>query len=302
MKQWFLRLTAVSILACAPAAQPVLAADDDDHAQDKEAIAKNAERFVEAFHKGNAKEVAEFWTKNGDYTDATGQHLKGREAIEQAFEKYFAEHKGLKLRINSGALSFVTPNVAIEDGVTEVFTPDGAPPSRARYTIVHVKRDGAWHLRSVRDAVFTPPGNHARLEALAWAVGDWAQEGEKGSVERLSLDWAEGQNFLIATFATTSGNVSLASATQWIGWDPVAKHVRSWIFDTDGGFGEGSWKREGKSWVIQTTSTLQDGKKAAATFVMTQMDADTITLQAKDRNIDGKAIPDGAPVTLKRVK
>lgn len=51
---------------------PVLrapAAQDKDHAQDKEAIAKNAEGFLEAFHKGDAKGVASFWAKDGDYTD-----------------------------------------------------------------------------------------------------------------------------------------------------------------------------------------------------------------------------------------
>ena len=31
---------------------------------------------------------------------------------------------------------------------------DGAPPSRARYTIVHVKQESQWRLSSVRDAPF----------------------------------------------------------------------------------------------------------------------------------------------------
>ena len=46
--------------------------------------------------------------------------------------------------------------------------PDGAPPSRARYTIVHVQRDGEWYLSSVRDAPYAPPNNHEHLpEACA---------------------------------------------------------------------------------------------------------------------------------------
>jgi hypothetical protein len=70
------------------------------------AIQKQAEAFVEGFHKGDAKAVAAFWTADGDYTDQTGKHLKGREAIEKAFQNYFSEHKGLKLRINSDSLLF----------------------------------------------------------------------------------------------------------------------------------------------------------------------------------------------------
>src|SRR5262245_7531854 len=36
--------------------------------QDKAAIQKNAEAFVAAFHKSDAKALAAFWTTDGDYT------------------------------------------------------------------------------------------------------------------------------------------------------------------------------------------------------------------------------------------
>src|SRR5262249_35608250 len=114
--------------------------------KDQEAIAKSAEAFVEAFHKGDAKALAEFWTADGDYTDQRGRHLKGREAIEKAFKGFFGDNKGLKLRINSDSRRFATADVAIEDGTTEVILPDGTPPSRVRYTIVHVKKDGEWKI------------------------------------------------------------------------------------------------------------------------------------------------------------
>ena len=87
-----------------------------------------------------------------------------------------------------------------------------------------------------------------------------------------------------------------------IGWDPVAKRVRSWIFDTTGGFGEGSWTKDGKKWTIKTSSTLQDGKKATATFIFAPVDADTITLQSQDRTMDGEKLPDTKEVKMKRVK
>src|ERR1700758_910265 len=91
------------------------------------AIEKNAEAFVEAFHKGDAVAVAALWTDDGKYTDPTGRHLKGREAIQKAFEELFAENKGLKIRIESLSLRFLTPDVAVEEGTTEVIQPDGAP-------------------------------------------------------------------------------------------------------------------------------------------------------------------------------
>ncbi len=178
---------------------------------------------------------------------------------------------------------------------------DGAPPSRARYTIVHVKKDGKWLLGSVRDAAYTPPGNYEHLRGLEWAVGNWSAE-DGPEAEHLTLAWADGQNFLVGTFAATVKGVSVGKATHWIGWDPQAKRVRSWSFDAAGGFGEGAWSRDGEKWVIKTKSVLQDGKNATGTIVLGRGEGDTLTLQAKDRTVDGKPVPDGKEFRLKRVK
>src|SRR5215471_16898162 len=82
--------------------------------QDEDALLKSAERFVDVFHKGDAKALASFWTEDGDYTDQSGKHIKGRKEIEKAFNRFFSEHKGLKLRIEIASVRFVTPDVAVE--------------------------------------------------------------------------------------------------------------------------------------------------------------------------------------------
>jgi uncharacterized protein (TIGR02246 family) len=288
-------------LAAGVAAGPGVGQQSRGDATDKEAIAQSAEAFIEAFSKGDAKALAAFWTLDGDYTNQSGRHLKGREAIEKAFQSFFAENKGLTLRIEGHSLRFVTPEVAIEDGITYVIHPEGLPPSRARYTIVHAKKDGKWFLSSVRDAPFVPPSNHEHLQGLEWAIGEWSAENDKGDAEHLSLSWTDNQNFIVGTFAATVKGVSVGQATHWIGWDPQAKRVRSWIFDAAGGFGEGAWTRDGDSWVVKTKSVQQDGKDAAATFHLRRIDADTLRLQATDRTVDGKAVPDTKEFKLKRV-
>jgi uncharacterized protein (TIGR02246 family) len=277
-------------------------AESTGSSEDKQAIAKTAAAFVEAFHSGDGKALAAFWTPDGDYTDSAGRHLKGREAIEKALRAFFAENKGLKVRIESESLRFVTPEVAIEDGTTFVIHPDGIPPSRARYTIVHVKKDGKWLLSSVRDAPFVAKSNYENLRGLDWAIGTWAAENDKGEAEHLAVSWADGQNFIIGSFAATIKGVSVGRATHWIGWDPRTKRIRSWIFDASGGFGEGSWTRDGDKWVVKTKSVLQDGKEAASTFVLARGEAGTLTLQAKDRTVNGKALPDTKEIRLKRVE
>jgi uncharacterized protein (TIGR02246 family) len=271
-------------------------------ATDKEAIAKNAEAFIEAFGKGDAAALAAFWTTDGDYTTSTGHHLQGREALEKAFRSFLAENKGLTLRIESESLRFVTPEVAIEDGKSFVVHPGGAPPSRARYSIVHVKKDGKWLLSSVRDAPFTPPSNYEHLQGLEWAIGEWSAENDKGEAEHLAVTWTEGQNFITATFMASVKGVTVGQATHWIGWDPLAKNIRSWIFDAAGGFGEGAWTKDEDKWVLKASSVQQDGKKATATYRIGRVDADTLTLQATNRTVDGKPIPDTQEFKLKRLK
>jgi uncharacterized protein (TIGR02246 family) len=297
--RWILMLPALGI---ALAILPGHAGEPKGNAKDKEAIAKCAAAFLDAFHKGDAKALAAFWTPNGEFIDQTGKHIKGRKALEKAFTTLFAEHKDLKARIDSHTLNFVTPNVAIEEGTTEVFAPDGKPPTKVNYTMVHVKKEGEWLIARLRNSPFVPPSNYPHLRGLEWAIGDWAGKTETGEMEHLSLSWAEGQNFIVAKFSTTVRDVSVGSSKALIGWDPVSKRIRSWFFDATGGFGEGAWSGSGQKWTIKIANTLPDGKKAATTITLGQADADTISLQAKDRSVDDIKLPDTKAVKLKRTK
>jgi hypothetical protein len=123
-----------------------------------------------------------------------------------------------------------------------------------------------------------------------------------GETARVSFAWAEGQNFLVSTFTTTFKNVALGGGTQWIGWDPLARRIRTWTFENNGGFGEGTWARDGDKWVSKATAVLRDGKKLTATNILTRRDADTLSWQARDRTEDGKPLPDHGEIKFKRVK
>ncbi len=302
MKSTLFWIAGALALAVGLSARPALAADSDDNAADAAAMKKNAEAFTAAFDKGDAKAVAAFWTPKGDYVDETGRHMKGREEIEKAFTEFFSENKGLKVQIHTESMRFVTPEVAIEDGVTLVSEPDGGPPSRARYIVVHVKKDGKWMLSSVHDSPYAPPGNYEHLKELDWAVGDWANDSSKGENGHVSFQWAENQNFIHGTFAVTFKDIEVSGGTQTIGWDPIKKQIRSWTFDEDGGFGEATWTRDDNRWVIKSELVLSDGKKISATNIVTRIDAEDMTWQSKDRTVDGKPVPDIKEIKMKRVK
>src|SRR5262249_35026580 len=100
----------VGLVATALLAGPAeLLAQGKKLSREEAALQKNAEAFVAAFNKGDARALADFWTPEGDYIDQEGQRLKGRKAIEEAMRGFFAENKGAKLRINIDSVRVVNP-------------------------------------------------------------------------------------------------------------------------------------------------------------------------------------------------
>src|SRR5574341_958403 len=157
---------------------------------------KRAQAFIDAFNKGDAKAVAGFWTPDGDYTDQVGRKYKGRAALEKLYAKVFAERKGAKLTIHVGSLRAVTPDVALEEGITEVTPADGGLPTSAAFTAVLVKKDGEWYFESVHETIARPPSNAERFEDLEWLIGQWTGEETKGESSVASYGWAENRNFI----------------------------------------------------------------------------------------------------------
>jgi len=263
---------------------------------------KRAQEFLAAFHKGDARAVAGFWTPDGDYVDQAGRQFKGRTAIEKLYQKVFAAQKGAKLTITVTSLRQVTPDVALEEGITEVAPADGGPPTVARFSAVLVKKDGEWYFESVRDSIAQPPSNAEHFEELEELIGDWTGEAEKGESATASYAWAENKNFIVSSFATTLNGIPVVGGTQWVGWDAIDKQIRSWSFYSGGGFGEAVWNKEGGKWIIKTTARTAAGKKASVTNVLTLVDANHITWQATKLTVDGKSLPDAPLVKMKRVK
>ena len=74
------------------------------------------------------------------------------------------------------------------------------------------------------------------------------------------------------------------------------------MFDSEGGFGQGKWTRDGDRWIAKASQVLAGGKRAAAVNVMTRVDDDSFTMQSVSREVDGEMLPNGPKVTLVRKK
>ena len=92
------------------------------------------------------------------------------------------------------------------------------------------------------------------------------------------------------------------AGVQIVGWDPAAKQIRSWVFDSDGGFGEGKWTKKDQRWYIQATGTLPDGSKTSAVNIITYVDENTFTWQSVNREAGGEILPNVDEVVVGRVQ
>jgi uncharacterized protein (TIGR02246 family) len=263
---------------------------------------KRAQDFIAAYNRGDAKAVAAFYVPDAEYTDQVGNQTKGREAIEKLYGKVFAANKGAKLDVIVSSTKLLTPDVAREEGISQVTPADGGPGSAARFAAVLVKKDGEWYIESVQESVVHPPSNAAHFEDLEWLLGDWTGESDKGESGKASYSWAENRNFIVSPFATTLNGVPVAGGTQWITWDAVDKQVRSYSFYSGGGVGEGVWTHDGAQWTIKVTAKTAAGKKVTATNILTRVDDDHCTWQITKLTVDDQPQPDPRPLKMKRVK
>jgi hypothetical protein len=87
---------------------------------------------------------------------------------------------------------------------------------------------------------------------------------------------------------------------QLVGWDAARKQIRSWVFDSDGGFAEGVWTKKGDRWSIQTTATLSGGARASSISILEPIDANSFSWQKVSRVVDGEILPNIDVVTIVR--
>jgi len=294
MKKALCLFLAVLFSACTVFAQ------DAPQTEDQKAIQTVIENYVKAFNAQDAEKLVSYWAEDGNYVDLRGRTIEGRENILAEYDAFFKAFGKPTMTIHVASVELANPDVAIEDGVREIQFPDNQPTREIRYTAVHIKKDGKWLVKSVRDAVAFKDSNYEYLRPLEWMVGDWLDEEEGGVAIQTSCDWSPNRNFLIRSFTTMVNGEETIGGTQWIGWDPVKGNIRSWLFDSDGGFGEGNWVPDGDKWIIEANSVRPNGKLVKETHVITFLDQDQMSLETVDRTLDGQPLPDVKEIVARR--
>ena len=255
------------------------AADDEAEAA---SIRAAAATFVRDFNAGKTEAVVAQFLPRGELIDDTGNIYRGRDELRQLFGQYFEKFPGAALELKIDAVRLIGDGLAIEEGTRLLSTKDAAR-AQVRYTTIRAKSDGQWRIASTREINDEPPPSPGeRLAPLAWLVGDWVSEGPEAAV-KVSYRWSEDKNFLVGEFQSSRNGQALLKSTQRIGWDPLAGKVRSWLFDADGGFAEGSWTLVENGWVIKSLATLPEGVSGSATVTISPKNANQFTMHGADR-------------------
>ncbi|MGV3532292.1 MAG: YybH family protein [Chthoniobacteraceae bacterium] len=262
----------------------------------------NAREYEAAYAKADLKALANFYTDDAEYTAEDGTTASGRAGIEEALRTGLAANRGGKLAVEVGSVRTLAPEVISEKGATVVTSKSGEV-SRSLYNAILVKKDGQWKISQLVESpepVLTPGD---RLAELAWLLGEWEESDKTNDLSVQSqYMWARGQNFLSRNVTVKRAGEVTLEGWQVIGWDPVEGRIRTWTFDGEGGFSEGTFTREGNRWLLRETGVAPDGSRTGWENTITKVSDDKFTLESHNRTLNGEPQPGIGRVEINRVK
>lgn len=290
----------VPCLIIALTANVVCGQDEGEVSSDEMQVRAAVEGYLLAINSGDASAAADYWSETGHMLSADGTRLVGRAAIKEDLEAFLRDNAGRQVGVQDVSIRFLTPTVAVEEGEATIVGSDGEAAS-STYQAIHVKQEGTWKLESLRETeIAQPPSGRDHLKELAWLIGEWVDQDEESSIET-SCRWTSNGNFITRSFTVVVGDTIEMEGTQVIGWDPHRNRIRSWVFDSAGGFGEGSWTRSGDRWTVKNKFQLPDGRQGRSTNTFTYVDEDTFKWQSKNRVVGDERLPDVDAVAVQRV-
>ncbi len=274
------------------------AAKEADDPVKKEILA-NVRRYMEAFNRQDVEGVAKLFSEDCDVTEVDGTQVHGRKQLEDELKETFASEPKARISVAVESLTLVTPDVAIETGEVEYY-PDGKTlTAETDYQVTHVKQGDRWFMRDARSYNRRVLSPYDQLRDLEWLVGDWVDEGNDSIIES-RYRWAENKAFLLQDFSLKVNGQKTLTGTQRIGWDPLSKQIKSWVFDSGGGYGESLWSNVDDSWIIEVKGVRADGKIVTATNQIEQLGKDRFRYESVDRIVGEERLPNFKTIVVRK--
>lgn len=140
----------------------IFANESEPAFNDPKAIAELIQNFDKAWNSHIPKEIAGFWTSEGDLMTPYGRWIMGRNQIE----KHFEMEKGTRIGRSNIQQSvdinrFLSPDLAMVDATVRVSVPGDPKGQNAQFLLQHgiyilTKEDGKWKIQSARLYQFQP--------------------------------------------------------------------------------------------------------------------------------------------------
>jgi uncharacterized protein (TIGR02246 family) len=256
-----------------------------------------------AYNGHDAKAVAACWDKDGVYTDRdTGEKVTGRDKLEAVYREIFKDSPKIEMSIDVQSVRFITADVAQVEAEVAVSNPeDEADEKTVDLVGVLKKVEGKWLLDSVQEADHPgaeKPSEH--LEPLAWLVGHWTDKDSEEVDVHTEFRWSPKQAFLIRSFRVERKGKAEREGTQVFGWDPEKKQIRTWLFLSSGGFGEGTCEVGDGRVTMKIRGLLPDGRKGSLTQILTRKGSREMSSQFVAVAIDGQLQPTPQSVLMVR--
>jgi len=258
--------------------------------------------LVRAFAAGDVQNLVALFSDNAIVVDTTGTEARGKQAIADLYGSSFQQTPGLKLEAELNEIQFLAPNVARAEGRSRISSPNGDASEYTKFSTLLTGANGKWSVAEIREYPLPPEDvpTGERLKELEWMVGNWVDESGENKVSS-NVRWADNKSYLIRTYQVDIKNEKTSSGTMFIGWDPQNGQIKSWIFDSEGGHGEGLWTRtDENTWVVKSSGVLRDGRPTSATQIHTLVNKDAAKTSSIDRIIGGQLAPDILDIVMVR--
>jgi uncharacterized protein (TIGR02246 family) len=271
----------------------------DQSSPEYKAITGGARKYEEAYNRGDAKELASRYTEDVDYIDQDGVEVSGRDAMQKLLADNFQANPGGKLAITIDEVKQISPDVLVDRGIATVTPANGAAES-TRYVAIHVKKGDHWPISQLTETAAPAPSAYSQLQALEWLIGNWEDKTGDQTVQT-KINWAGDKNFLVRRFTVKGVDQSETHGWEIIGWDPAQQQIRSWIFDSNGGFEESTWANDGEHWLIKASNVLPNGDRSTAEHVLTRVDDNKFSWESQNRTLNGDLQPSLDKIEVQRV-
>lgn len=275
----------------------------DTNQKEENELKSTFEAYIDAFNHKDYNKMASFWAEDATLQNPiTGETAEGRSEIEDYFKHKFENNQNEKILKTNENITLTNSEEATIKAAFQI-SEENEVKIAGKILIDFVKEDdGKWYILKYREFEKMDPVSHfEKLEKLNWLVGNWIDESDDVEIHS-NWSWDKNKNFLTERFTMKVLDENEFEGFQIFGWDPAQEKIHVWMFDSDGGFGNGTMTEEHNHWYVSMVFTLPDGQIGSSTNIYEKLDDDSYTFSSIARDIEGTVLPNVGPYEIKRIR